>query len=104
MSWPCPKCGTRSADVVDSRAGGDGRGRYIRRRRRCVACTSRFTTYEIELTGRGELRIVPTTGGGIRLMSMVHDPNAERHRRLGFAVAMAMREALRDEPAAKEQP
>ena len=40
----CPFCGSPDTQVVDSRVseGGDS----IRRRRRCVACRKRFTTYE----------------------------------------------------------
>jgi transcriptional repressor NrdR len=40
----CPFCGSPDTQVVDSRVseGGDA----IRRRRRCVACRKRFTTYE----------------------------------------------------------
>ena len=40
----CPFCRTRDSRVVDSRelSGGDS----IRRRRECVACHRRFTTYE----------------------------------------------------------
>ncbi len=40
----CPYCRTRDSRVIDSRelSGGDS----IRRRRECVACHRRFTTYE----------------------------------------------------------
>jgi len=38
----CPYCGDAASKVIDSRSVGDG----IRRRRECVGCTSRFTTYE----------------------------------------------------------
>src|SRR5688572_29222001 len=42
----CPYCGTDDSRVVDSRTVEDG----VRRRRECLACLSRFTTYErIEL-------------------------------------------------------
>lgn len=40
----CPFCDTERDKVVDSRAS-DG-GRSIRRRRECLACGRRFTTYE----------------------------------------------------------
>ena len=39
----CPVCGSNSTIVTDSRACADG---TIRRRRECVDCRSRFTTYE----------------------------------------------------------
>jgi transcriptional repressor NrdR len=59
MSWPhftmslsydyawlmlCPLCGGAETKVLDSRPADQGGS--IRRRRECVTCTSRFTTYE----------------------------------------------------------
>ena len=38
----CPYCGHSDSRVIDSRDAGDG----IRRRRECVACEQRYTTYE----------------------------------------------------------
>jgi len=38
----CPYCGYHDSKVIDSRVVNDG----IRRRRQCLSCTSRFTTYE----------------------------------------------------------
>jgi transcriptional repressor NrdR len=40
----CPFCGAHDTKVVDSRLSGDGD--QVRRRRRCVVCNERFTTYE----------------------------------------------------------
>ncbi len=40
----CPHCGHEEDKVVDSRSIKDGRA--IRRRRECLACNERFTTYE----------------------------------------------------------
>lgn len=40
----CPYCGSFSDSVVDSRLAGDGSA--IRRRRECLKCERRFTTYE----------------------------------------------------------
>lgn len=40
----CPFCGTDEDRVIDSRQSKDGR--EIRRRRECVGCSRRFTTYE----------------------------------------------------------
>lgn len=40
----CPVCSSIDDKVVDSRAAEDGA--TIRRRRECLACTRRFTTYE----------------------------------------------------------
>jgi len=41
----CPFCGDQESKVVDSRHSEDGLS--IRRRRECLACLRRFTTYEI---------------------------------------------------------
>ena len=41
----CPFCGDQESKVVDSRRSDDGDS--IRRRRECLACQRRFTTYEI---------------------------------------------------------
>jgi transcriptional repressor NrdR len=40
----CPKCGCQDDKVVDSRASREGA--TIRRRRECISCQHRFTTYE----------------------------------------------------------
>lgn len=40
----CPYCGYIDTEVVDSRVVNEGRG--IRRRRQCMSCKKRFTTYE----------------------------------------------------------
>ncbi|MBK5931147.1 transcriptional regulator NrdR [Halochromatium salexigens] len=40
----CPYCGAQDTKVMDSRLSGDGD--QVRRRRRCVVCAERFTTYE----------------------------------------------------------
>ena len=41
----CPFCGDQESKVVDSRHSEDGQS--IRRRRECMNCQRRFTTYEI---------------------------------------------------------
>ena len=41
----CPFCGDQDSKVVDSRRSEDGQS--IRRRRECLNCQRRFTTYEI---------------------------------------------------------
>ncbi|MBQ8579595.1 MAG: transcriptional repressor NrdR [Oscillospiraceae bacterium] len=41
----CPFCGDLESKVVDSRRSEDGQS--IRRRRECLNCQRRFTTYEI---------------------------------------------------------
>jgi transcriptional repressor NrdR len=40
----CPRCGCQEDKVVDSRASREGA--TIRRRRECITCAHRFTTYE----------------------------------------------------------
>ena len=40
----CPYCGDQESKVVDSRHSEDGQS--IRRRRECLSCAKRFTTYE----------------------------------------------------------
>jgi transcriptional repressor NrdR len=40
----CPRCTSQDDKVVDSRAAEDGSA--IRRRRECLSCGQRFTTYE----------------------------------------------------------
>ena len=54
----CNKCGSLEDKVIDSRLAKDGRS--IRRRRECMDCGHRFTTYEeIE---RADLRVVKRDG------------------------------------------
>jgi transcriptional repressor NrdR len=46
----CPKCGCQDDKVIDSRSSREGA--TIRRRRECIACGFRFTTYEeVERSG-----------------------------------------------------
>ncbi len=54
----CSKCGSLEDKVIDSRLSKDGRS--IRRRRECLSCGFRYTTYEeIE---RSELRVLKRDG------------------------------------------
>lgn len=55
----CPYCGTQETRVIDSRLSTEGD--QVRRRRQCVDCKERFTTYE-----QAELnmpRVVKSDGG-----------------------------------------
>jgi len=54
----CPKCGQLEDKVIDSRAAGNGG--MIRRRRMCLQCEYRFTTYEEIL--RNKLRVIKRDG------------------------------------------
>lgn len=54
----CSKCGSLEDKVIDSRPSKDGRS--IRRRRECLACEHRYTTYEV--IERAELRVLKRDG------------------------------------------
>jgi len=54
----CPKCGHADDKVLDSRSARDGSA--IRRRRSCLACGQRFTTYE-EIV-KDALRVIKRDG------------------------------------------
>ena len=41
----CPYCGFEESKVIDSRPADEGE--RIRRRRECLHCSKRFTTYEV---------------------------------------------------------
>ena len=50
----CPVCGFQDDKVIDSRVVKDGFG--VRRRRECLACAHRFSTYESII--KSELKVV----------------------------------------------
>jgi len=54
----CPKCGVDDDKVLDSRSARDGAA--IRRRRECLKCGSRFTTYEE--VDRDEVQVIKHDG------------------------------------------
>lgn len=54
----CPKCGIDDDKVLDSRSAREGAA--IRRRRECVKCGHRYTTYE-EIN-RDELQVIKRDG------------------------------------------
>lgn len=54
----CPKCGDVEDKVIDSRLSKDGDS--IRRRRECIACGFRFTTYE--QIDRADVRVIKRDG------------------------------------------
>src|SRR6266542_230626 len=64
VAMKCPFCGSPDTQVLDSRVseGGDS----IRRRRRCLSCRKRFTTYETaelrlpQIVKQNGTRAVPT--------------------------------------------
>ncbi|MCP3919852.1 MAG: transcriptional repressor NrdR [bacterium] len=58
----CPRCAADDDRVVDSRTSADGS--VIRRRRECLSCFMRFTTYErIE---ENPLRVIKKSGERVR--------------------------------------
>ena len=54
----CPKCGIDDDKVLDSRSAREGAA--IRRRRECLKCSCRFTTYEEVV--RDEVLVVKRDG------------------------------------------
>ncbi len=54
----CPKCSSQDDKVIDSRAAREGAA--IRRRRVCLGCGHRFTTYEEVV--KANLRVVKRDG------------------------------------------
>jgi len=80
----CPFCGHTETKVIDSRLAGEGR--QIRRRRECLACTERFTTFEA-----AEL-LLPTVVKGDRS----REPFDENK------LLMGMQKALEKRPVGRE--
>jgi transcriptional repressor NrdR len=80
----CPFCGHTETKVIDSRLAGEGR--QIRRRRECLACTERFTTFEA-----AEL-LLPTVVKGDRS----REPFDESKLRAGMQKALEKRPVSRD--------
>jgi transcriptional repressor NrdR len=74
----CPHCGAADSRVVDSRPADDQAA--IRRRRECLACGRRFTTYE---------RVVPVLV--VRKRSGRLEPFSAEKLRTGVAAALADR-------------
>ena len=80
----CPFCGHSETKVIDSRLAGEGR--QIRRRRECLECTERFTTFET-----AEL-LLPTVVKGDRS----REPFAENKLRAGMQKALEKRPVSRE--------
>lgn len=81
----CPKCSSPDDKVLDSRAVHDGKG--IRRRRECLACGYRFTTFEEIL--REELRVVKRDG--------THEPFSRQKMYNGIMAACQKRPVSADD-------
>ncbi|MFC1488499.1 hypothetical protein ACFL6B_01485 [Thermodesulfobacteriota bacterium] len=61
----CPMCGDIDNQVIDSRLTKDGIS--IRRRRKCLSCSGRFTTYEATEERLLSVLIRNTTGHGVTI-------------------------------------
>jgi transcriptional repressor NrdR len=78
----CPKCGSRDDKVIDSRKSRDSSS--IRRRRECLKCGYRFTTYEeVE---RSDVRV-------IKRDRRTHEPFDRRKLAASIAKAFEKRSA-----------
>ena len=69
----CPFCGAQDTKVIDSRLAGAGD--QVRRRRECLVCAERFTTYEsaelnLPRVVKGDGRRVPFDGRKLRVGMM----------------------------------
>ena len=58
VNMRCPRCGCQDDKVLDSRSTKEGAG--VRRRRECLNCGHRFTTYEEII--QAELKVVKRDG------------------------------------------
>jgi transcriptional repressor NrdR len=81
----CPACGLDRDRVVDSRSVQDGRA--VRRRRSCLECGHRFTTYE---------SVEPATSMVIK-MDGRHESYDRRKLKAGILAACQKRPVSRDE-------
>lgn len=94
----CPVCHADDTKVVDSRAADDGGA--IRRRRHCLACSYRFTTYErveevplvvVKRSGQKEPFDRAKVVAGIQAAAKGRPVSQERIESLATAVEDAMR-------------
>ena len=74
----CPKCGHLTSKVVDSRGGS--RADYVRRRRECLECAERFTTYECSdhpaLAAERVKRMIDAFSKELKLVGLYIDSDA----------------------------
>jgi transcriptional repressor NrdR len=105
----CPFCGHLEDKVIDSRAGGTGD--VIRRRRECVACTRRFTTYEriedvlptvVKKDGRREPFDRQKLVRGLRIACNKRPVSIERIEQVADAIEREGQESERREITASE--
>ena len=105
----CPFCAEDEDKVIDSRQSKDSR--EIRRRRECVACNRRFTTYEraeeaLPMVVKGDGRREPFDRNkvlkGIRFAAAKRAVPMEDLSNLALAVERELSEQGRDEMPAVE--
>ncbi|MEX2292303.1 MAG: transcriptional regulator NrdR [Acidimicrobiales bacterium] len=91
----CPSCGSFDDKVVDSRQADDGMS--IRRRRACIDCARRFTTFErfedvsfvvVKRSGQREPFDREKVAGGIRLAAKGRPIEADGGARLDELVVV----------------
>ena len=105
----CPFCGTDEDKVIDSRQSKDGR--EIRRRRECLACARRFTTYErveealpmvIKADGRREPFDRNKIAAGLKRAAAKRPVSMEALEQVAEAVERDISDLGRSEVAASE--
>lgn len=105
----CPFCGHLEDKVIDSRSGGTGD--VIRRRRECVGCTRRFTTYEriedvlptvVKKDGRREPFDRQKLLRGLRIACNKRPVSIERLEQVADAIEREGQESERREITASE--
>ncbi len=80
----CPFCGADDTKVIDSRLASEGQ--QVRRRRECIECSERFTTFE--LAELNMPRIIKTNGA--------REPFMEEKLRAGLMRALEKRPVATD--------
>lgn len=95
----CPKCREKDTRVTDSRMSQEGDN--VRRRRECVACGFRFTTYErleislpmvIKKDGRREAYSRDKVMAGIRSATQKRDVSADDIEAIADGLERALQE------------
>ena len=96
----CPYCGSDDSRVIDSRDVNDG----VRRRRQCLDCSSRFTTYEKRPLSAGTIdRLADDIeaelyhlGRAEVVSSVIGDMVMERLRKLDYIAYIRFASVYRD--------
>ena len=105
----CPSCGYSESKVVDSRPSEDGA--TIRRRRECLQCGHRFTTYErlaenpimvIKVDGSSETFDRQKLMRGLLMACAKRPISPEQMSELIDSIENELRNALRNEIRSKE--